>query len=519
MPIGPDGKVVVSFSRQVAPLIVERCSGCHIRQARGEFSAATHQSLMEGPPDGPVIIAGKPEESRLVELVESGAMPAQGARLTDEQVGLIRTWIEQGATVDGGTPQTPLAELIPDSAETEAPALTARAPTGNETISFSRDVAGVLVEACAGCHFESRNPRGGLNFTTFDGLLRGGDSGNIIEPGRGADSVLVQRLRGTGDGARMPQGRDPLADDVIAAIEKWIAEGAAFDGQSSSANLRDVARVAASEAASHEELAATRRQQSIDAWNLALPDTQPNQLETLNFFVIGGVSSSYLKAYSQAAEELARDMAKQLKLDGNEPLVKGRITLYVFARRYDYAEFGEMIESRTLPNDWRSHWRFDSVSAHVAALVTPEDDAEQAIDRASLARHLAATTISAMGPDVPRWFADGWGYHIASRIARREPAVRQWPDQAAAALRGVPSADALLGGSLPDDQAGLVGFALVAALGENSRGLDKLIAELRKGSPFEEAFATAFEQSLQEMLAGALGTNDAGAVRRPGKRR
>jgi hypothetical protein len=58
-------------------------------------------SAMRGATDGPVIIPGKGAESRLVMAVagvdEDLVMPPKGDRLTLEQVGLLRRWIDDGA--------------------------------------------------------------------------------------------------------------------------------------------------------------------------------------------------------------------------------------------------------------------------------------------------------------------------------------------------------------------------------------------------------------------------------------
>ncbi len=52
------------------------------------------------------------------------------------------------------------------------------------------------------------------------GLLR-------VKPGDPANSFLIQKLRGTGPGDRMPQAAgDPLPDPIITMISDWIARGA-----------------------------------------------------------------------------------------------------------------------------------------------------------------------------------------------------------------------------------------------------------------------------------------------------
>ena len=51
----------------------------------------------------------------------------------------------------------------------------------------------------------------------------------LVVPGEPESSFLVAKLRGhleTGDGEAMPLRNPPLSEDVIAAIEQWIADGA-----------------------------------------------------------------------------------------------------------------------------------------------------------------------------------------------------------------------------------------------------------------------------------------------------
>lgn len=64
--------------------------------------------------------------------------------------------------------------------------------------------------------------KGGLDVRLARYLLKGGDSGPAIVPGKAATSHLVEVLR-SGD---MPKGQPPLKESEIAAIEKWIAAGA-----------------------------------------------------------------------------------------------------------------------------------------------------------------------------------------------------------------------------------------------------------------------------------------------------
>ncbi len=56
--------------------------------------------------------------------------------------------------------------------------------------------------------------------------MTGGVSGKPIVPGKASESLLLQRILGSGEQARMPMGGKPLAADKVAIIRQWIASGA-----------------------------------------------------------------------------------------------------------------------------------------------------------------------------------------------------------------------------------------------------------------------------------------------------
>jgi len=111
------------------------------------------------------------------------------------------------------------------------PAKNAPPPSGKAT-SFMRDIAPILVENCIACH----NPRKSESkyvMTTFTQLAKGGQTGEgfTLEPGNPDESNLVEVIRPDGQ-PRMPYKQDPLPPEKIAVIERWVAEGARYDGSS-----------------------------------------------------------------------------------------------------------------------------------------------------------------------------------------------------------------------------------------------------------------------------------------------
>lgn len=91
----------------------------------------------------------------------------------------------------------------------------AQTPPGG-TQYYESTIRPILRKNCAGCHTDS-NKTSGLSLDHRAAVLAGGNRGASIQ-------VLVDAVKHTGD-LKMPPGRK-LAEAEIAAIEKWIGEGA-----------------------------------------------------------------------------------------------------------------------------------------------------------------------------------------------------------------------------------------------------------------------------------------------------
>ena len=119
----------VNFARDVRPILSDNCFACHgpddkTRKAslRLDTKEGAFAKLKSG---GMTITAGKPEESDLVFRIESDdpdlRMPPQksGKQLTADQVGLLRRWIEQGASWSTHWSfETPKKPLLPSPINT-----------------------------------------------------------------------------------------------------------------------------------------------------------------------------------------------------------------------------------------------------------------------------------------------------------------------------------------------------------------------------------------------------------------
>lgn len=93
---------------------------------------------------------------------------------------------------------------------------------------FERDVLPVFKSKCAGCH-NPKSPKAELDLTSAAGVFRGGESGEIVEKGNPADSLLFEMVH---EKLMPPKGKPQLSDREIKLIETWIKTGAHADSAS-----------------------------------------------------------------------------------------------------------------------------------------------------------------------------------------------------------------------------------------------------------------------------------------------
>ena len=93
-----------------------------------------------------------------------------------------------------------------------------------KSVSFAASVAPILAKRCLACH-NARVAKGRLNMDTFAAMMKGGESGAVVNPGDGEFSTLFVEI----ESGSMPKGADPLSSDEQALIKKWIETGAKLD--------------------------------------------------------------------------------------------------------------------------------------------------------------------------------------------------------------------------------------------------------------------------------------------------
>ncbi len=374
--------------------------------------------------------------------------------------------------------------------------------SGKESVSFARDVAPILIANCNGCHYGATRVSGGLQFNMFSQIVKGGDSGPIVLPGKPDESLIIKKLRGT-QGARMPMGRPPLPDSQIQLVETWIKEGATFDGQDKDAKLDQVVGQAFAAKASHSQLMAKRMERSRDKWKTAFPKIDPDQADDEQFHVIGNIGDENARALLSQANSAANQIRKMFKIPGKGPLVKGGITIFALKQRYEYSEFGKMIESRTLPAEWSSHWRSEVLDRYVAMVF---DKAESKINETSLLQQLTSLWMSSHD-GVPRWFSEGAGRQaLAITVGVHDARVQPWLKRMTSSMDQVKNLKSLSDGSMNDEALATIGFGIIRSFydAKIKTQYETIVRSLATGTSFEQA-TTKTIGSIDVFLQRLLG--------------
>lgn len=106
---------------------------------------------------------------------------------------------------------------------------------------FAVKVYPLLEQKCFACHGEKdKRLRGGLNLTSRELMLKGGDSGEkVLIPGKGNESLLYKVTTWSSPDFEMPpKESDKLTKEQTWLIRDWINEGAPWPDESTRAAIR-----------------------------------------------------------------------------------------------------------------------------------------------------------------------------------------------------------------------------------------------------------------------------------------
>ncbi len=200
--------------QQIQDILDSRCVMCHSGpQAPLGLQLDSLENLVKGSDNGPVVIAGDPENSELMRRLTGTSqprMPMTGPPyLTDAEVALFSGWIAKGM---------PAAQ--------ESAVKKTSAPPG-ELTPYDK-VAALFGQRCVKCHSDNGQMGAapeGYRLTSYAEALTASERVRIV-PGYPEASVLVRHITGQMR-PRMPFDGPPyLSAQEIKLVVDWIRSGA-----------------------------------------------------------------------------------------------------------------------------------------------------------------------------------------------------------------------------------------------------------------------------------------------------
>jgi mono/diheme cytochrome c family protein len=187
---------VIYFEQQVLPLIQSSCAvpDCHDSfSGEPEFAMTNYDQLLNNSEEDDLIIPGNPSESEVIDVIIDGEMPPAGySDITQEQLDILITWIEQGA------PNNSCEDLYCDTT----------------LVTFSGTILPLIENRCQGCHSGS-DPQGSLALLDYD------DINTIALNGSFWGAVNHESPY-----TSMPYQADQLPQCNLDQIRIWIEDGA-----------------------------------------------------------------------------------------------------------------------------------------------------------------------------------------------------------------------------------------------------------------------------------------------------
>lgn len=89
-------------------------------------------------------------------------------------------------------------------------------------LTFEADVRPILKAHCFLCHGEDEELQGNLDLRLVRSMAKGGDSGPAIEPGKPAESLVIERI----EAGEMPPSKKKLPAGDLTVLRRWIEQGA-----------------------------------------------------------------------------------------------------------------------------------------------------------------------------------------------------------------------------------------------------------------------------------------------------
>ena len=196
----------VCFDTQVLPILQTSCGmmGCHDGSEEG-FDASNYQTIMQS------VTPGDPRGSSLytsITNINGEQMMPPDRPLTKEQRTIIQVWIAQGA--------------LEITCDTSSSGIGSSSGNNIDATCFVQDILPMVLSSCGttGCH-DAATHEEGYTLIDYNSIMQKG-----IVPYNASESKIYQVVKDDGEDRMPPSPGSPLTPDQIAALRRWINEGA-----------------------------------------------------------------------------------------------------------------------------------------------------------------------------------------------------------------------------------------------------------------------------------------------------
>ena len=510
---------VVSFEKQVAPILTKRCVSCHSNNPKGGLRLDTFSGLEAGGSSGPLLVIGNPRTSRLMGRLVAPAnrrMPKNAPALSVTEINTIGRCIAGGAKFDGMDKKAKIGTATTSKKPSPRPSVKIALATGKETVSFTKDIAPFMTNLCLRCH-SGNNPRSGFSLATFEKLMQGGDTGRVVLPGN-LDGSRLWDLAGKQDPIKMPPGQALITRTNCNNMRTWIVEGARFDGDDPKKPLRDLVpteeemRAAEFAKLTPEQFEDHRLKQTEDIWKRVLPKQRPRYVESSEFLIYGNVPAERLTQLSDWAESQGK--ALRSMFNDRDPLLwKGKLTVFAMRERFDYEEFNQVIQNRETPAEVTGHSVVtpDFSDAYIVLQDLGDDvDPQTPGMQLNLIDHLTGAYLKKGGGKLPEWVIRGTGLSMAAQIDKENAYIQGLAGITKDALEsGIEKPqDLFADGTFAPSQIGAVGYSLVSYMRKagGAAKFGRFVRRLQAGDNVTAAVKSVYRADLRALATAFLGS-------------
>ncbi|HEU0006327.1 MAG TPA: DUF1549 domain-containing protein, partial [Terriglobia bacterium] len=223
----------VNFLEDIRPILEQSCLKCHSPNvSMSGLRLDNRAQALKGGDLGTDIHPGRSDRSRLIHfaarLVSELEMPpkGQGDPLTEQEIALLRAWIDQGAEWPSGVVLQARQKTAgePQPVKNGEASSLSLPPPSKRKVDFVKDIRPLLASKCYSCHGPNEQ-KNQLRWDVKAIAAKGGLSGPAFKPGKSAESLVIRLVAGLQPDLVMPLNGERLSSAEVGLLRAWIDQG------------------------------------------------------------------------------------------------------------------------------------------------------------------------------------------------------------------------------------------------------------------------------------------------------